>query len=58
MSNNTTVLHWYDFLCPFCYVSQSRTAILRRYANIDQDEADLARVVSAAVSDLAAARAS
>jgi predicted DsbA family dithiol-disulfide isomerase len=23
-----TVLHWYDFLCPFCYVGQSRTAIL------------------------------
>lgn len=31
MSNNATVLHWYDFLCPFCYVGQSRTAILRRY---------------------------
>ena len=25
------VLHWYDFLCPFCYVGQSRTAILRRH---------------------------
>src|SRR5262249_35744515 len=23
-----TVLHWYDFLCPFCYVGQHRTAIL------------------------------
>jgi predicted DsbA family dithiol-disulfide isomerase len=23
-----TVLHWYDFLCPFCYLGQSRTAIL------------------------------
>ncbi len=23
-----TVLHWYDFLCPFCYVGQQRTAIL------------------------------
>jgi predicted DsbA family dithiol-disulfide isomerase len=31
MSNNATVLHWYDFLCPFCYVGQSRTAMLRRY---------------------------
>src|SRR6266436_845119 len=26
-----TVLHWYDFLCPFCYVGQHRTAILVRY---------------------------
>lgn len=26
-----TVLHWYDFLCPFCYVGQSRTAILIRH---------------------------
>jgi predicted DsbA family dithiol-disulfide isomerase len=25
-----TVFHWYDFLCPFCYVGQSRTAILLR----------------------------
>jgi predicted DsbA family dithiol-disulfide isomerase len=31
MGNNATVLDWYDFLCPFCYVGQSRTAILRRY---------------------------
>ncbi|HEX6545915.1 MAG TPA: DsbA family protein [Bryobacteraceae bacterium] len=31
MSNNDSVLHWYDFLCPFCYVGQSRTAILRRH---------------------------
>jgi predicted DsbA family dithiol-disulfide isomerase len=23
-----TVLHWYDFLCPFCYVGQHRNAIL------------------------------
>jgi predicted DsbA family dithiol-disulfide isomerase len=23
-----TVLHWYDFLCPFCYLGQHRTAIL------------------------------
>jgi predicted DsbA family dithiol-disulfide isomerase len=26
-----TVLHWYDFLCPFCYVGQHRTAILERH---------------------------
>src|SRR5262249_25180796 len=26
--NPRTVLHWYDFLCPFCYVGQHRTAIL------------------------------
>src|SRR5262249_33060611 len=27
----TTVLHWYDFICPFCYVGQHRTAILVRH---------------------------
>jgi hypothetical protein len=26
-----TVLDWYDFLCPFCYVGQNRTAILLRH---------------------------
>jgi predicted DsbA family dithiol-disulfide isomerase len=26
-----TALHWYDFLCPFCYVGQHRTAILTRH---------------------------
>lgn len=26
-----TVLHWYDFLCPFCYVAQHRNAILVRH---------------------------
>lgn len=26
-----TVLHWYDLICPFCYVGQRRTAILIRY---------------------------
>ena len=26
-----TVLHWYDFLCPFCYLGQHRTAILVRH---------------------------
>jgi predicted DsbA family dithiol-disulfide isomerase len=25
------VLHWYDFLCPFCYVGRHRTAILIRH---------------------------
>lgn len=24
------VLHWYDFLCPFCYIGQHRTAILEK----------------------------
>ena len=24
------VLHWYDFVCPFCYVGQHRTVILER----------------------------
>ena len=26
-----TVLHWYDFICPFCYVGQRRNAILVRH---------------------------
>jgi len=25
-----TALHWYDFICPFCYVGQQRNAILVR----------------------------
>jgi predicted DsbA family dithiol-disulfide isomerase len=25
-----TTLHWYDFICPFCYVGQQRNAILVR----------------------------
>lgn len=25
------VLHWYDFICPFCYVGQHRSAILLRH---------------------------
>jgi predicted DsbA family dithiol-disulfide isomerase len=25
------VLHWYDFLCPFCYVGQGRNEIFERY---------------------------
>jgi predicted DsbA family dithiol-disulfide isomerase len=28
LKNTRMVLHWYDFLCPFCYVGQNRTAIL------------------------------
>jgi predicted DsbA family dithiol-disulfide isomerase len=31
MSIAPTVLHWYDFLCPYCYVGQHRTAILARH---------------------------
>ena len=30
MDNTGAVLHWYDFLCPFCYVGQHRNAILVR----------------------------
>jgi predicted DsbA family dithiol-disulfide isomerase len=26
-----TVLHWYDFLCPYCYVGQTKDAILTRH---------------------------
>jgi predicted DsbA family dithiol-disulfide isomerase len=26
-----TVLHWFDFLCPFCYVGQQRDQILRQH---------------------------
>lgn len=32
-----TVLHWYDFICPFCYVGQQRNAILGRHGlNVDE----------------------
>jgi DSBA-like thioredoxin domain len=31
LKNPRTVLHWYDFICPFCYVGQQRTAILVRH---------------------------
>ena len=31
MNDPPTVLHWYDFLCPFCYVAQHRNAILMRH---------------------------
>src|SRR5215470_17039850 len=30
-SGPRTVLHWYDFICPFCYVGQNRTAILQKH---------------------------
>ena len=30
-THSRTVLHWYDFICPFCYVGQHRTAILMRH---------------------------
>lgn len=30
MNDPGTVLHWYDFICPFCYVGQQRNAILVR----------------------------
>lgn len=30
MKSPRRVLHWYDFLCPFCYVAQHRNAILVR----------------------------
>src|SRR3954464_6237397 len=28
--DSRAVLHWYDFLCPFCYIAQNRNAILAR----------------------------
>jgi hypothetical protein len=27
MHNPRAVLLWYDFLCPFCYIGQSRNAV-------------------------------
>ena len=27
MRNPRAVLHWYDFLCPFCYIGQSRNGV-------------------------------
>ena len=37
MKNPATVLHWYDFLCPFCYVAQHRNAILvQRGMHVDE----------------------
>ena len=31
MDASGTVLHWYDFICPFCYIGQQRNAILVRH---------------------------
>ncbi len=31
VDNPKTALHWYDFICPFCYVGQQRSAILIRH---------------------------
>lgn len=31
VENPGTVLHWYDFICPFCYIGQQRNAILSRH---------------------------
>lgn len=31
LDDHRTMLHWYDFICPFCYVGQQRTAILARH---------------------------
>src|SRR5712664_3159525 len=31
IDNHGKVLHWYDFLCPFCYVAQHRNAILLQH---------------------------
>ena len=31
IDGTAAVLHWYDFLCPFCYVAQHRNAILLRH---------------------------
>lgn len=25
----TPVLHWFDFICPFCYIGQDRTTVIR-----------------------------
>lgn len=30
LNDPRTVLHWYDFLCPFCYIAQDRNRILVR----------------------------
>jgi predicted DsbA family dithiol-disulfide isomerase len=31
LNGSLPVLHWYDFLCPFCYVAQQRNEILRAH---------------------------
>ncbi|MET7993424.1 DsbA family protein [Amycolatopsis sp. NPDC005232] len=31
MSTTPTVEHWFDFLCPFCYIAQDRNRVLREH---------------------------
>jgi len=31
MRNPRAYSHWYDFLCPFCYIGQSRNAVLLQH---------------------------
>lgn len=31
VGSDGAVLHWYDFICPFCYIGQQRNAILIRH---------------------------
>lgn len=31
LNQGRRVLHWYDFVCPFCYVGQARNAIFEHY---------------------------
>ena len=30
LAKRAAALHWYDFICPFCYIAQHRNAIIRR----------------------------
>ena len=30
-SDPRSIAHWYDFLCPFCYIGQQRNALLTRH---------------------------
>jgi predicted DsbA family dithiol-disulfide isomerase len=34
---NAAVTHWFDFICPFCYVGQSRSALLRQHGLVTRD---------------------
>ncbi|MEV4604317.1 DsbA family protein [Amycolatopsis sp. NPDC049253] len=31
MATTPTVEHWFDFLCPFCYIAQDRNRVLREH---------------------------
>ena len=31
LNDEGTVMHWYDFICPFCYIAQDRNDILIRH---------------------------